>query len=71
MKKFIGDNGGGTPNLGESKDNVFFKNEEKAKLQTNEREKYFQRADKTVFSDGGGCLPPPRKARKCRYIVLP
>ena len=53
MKKFIGDNGGETPNLGESKDNVFFKNEEKAKLQTNEREKYFQRADKTVFSDGG------------------
>ena len=39
--------------MGESKDNVFFKNEEKAKLQTNEREKYFQRADKTVFSDGG------------------
>lgn len=53
MKKFIGDNGGGTPNLGESKDNVFFKNEEKAKLQVNERKKYFQRADKTVFSDGG------------------
>ena len=53
MKKFIGDNGGGTPNLGESKDNVFFKNEEKAKLQANERKKYFQRADKTVFSGGG------------------
>lgn len=53
MKKFIGDNGGETPNLGESKDNVFFKNEEKAKLQVNERKKYFQRADKTVFSGGG------------------